>query len=252
MMITIYGEKMSRIIYDTTSGLSVVTAAMLHTNRVLSSMSSEMVEISFVDEVDSSDILVGAYSNDRYPDYCVPREVSVTPPEQFVADLIDRPISIYDLIRVNDYVNDARNACSTNSLWLPQIEGENEDVDVSKVTADYGRYIRETRVVINRAINEKMVTDSRLGIAYKLFVINIPRELWDVTERLLTFNKGVNVVLYENVAGHGIYRVHARNETIKATIQLHAAKNRLGFEYSRVRPSDLIKAYRSPNINSMI
>jgi hypothetical protein len=211
-----------------------------------------MVEISFVDEVDSSDILVGVYSNERYPDYCTPREVSVTSSEQFVADLVDRPISIYDIIRINGYVNDARNACSTNSLWLPQIEDEIEHADLSKVTADYVKYIRETRVMINRAINEKTITDSRLGITYKLFVINIPRELWDITERLLTFNKGVNVVLYENVAGHGIYRVHARNEAIKSTIQLHAAKNRLGFEYSRVRPSELIKAYRSPNINSMI
>jgi hypothetical protein len=245
-------KKMSRIIYDTTSGLSVMTAAMIHTNRVLSGMSSEMVEISFVDEVDSSDILVGVYSNERYPDYYTPREVSVMPSEQFVADLIDRPIRIYDLIRINDYVNDARNACSTNSLWLPQIEDEIEHVDVSKATAGYVQYIREMRVVINRTINEKIITDSRLGITYKLFVINIPRELWDVTERLLTFNKSVNVVLYENAAGHGIYRVHARNENIKATIQRHVAKNQLGVEYSRVRPSDLIKAYRSPKINSMI
>jgi hypothetical protein len=245
-------KKMSRVIYDTTSGLSVVTAAMIHTNRVLSGIRSEMVEVSYVEKVDKSDVLVGVYSNERYPDYYTPREVSVSHPEQFVADLIDHPIGIYDLIRINRYVDEARNACSTNSLWFPQIKSEVEEVDVSKATADYVQYIREMRTIITRAINETIKTDSRLGVTYRLFVINIPRALWDITERLLTFNKSVNLVLYENASGHGLYRLHARDENIKTTIQRSVAENQLGIEYNRVRPSDLIESYRQLKVSSVI
>ena len=83
-----------RIIYDSTSTNSVLTAALLNNRHKEEGLPTQPIEVSEVDQILETDFLVGVYSFNRLPYLDSPNQIYKGADERWLTETIDKPFTL--------------------------------------------------------------------------------------------------------------------------------------------------------------
>jgi hypothetical protein len=235
-----------KLIYDTTSGKSLFTTALLLTNLRLQGIEVEAVKINRTFSVSKDDILIGCSTDDREADYTSPLEVAINDQQHEWAIAMMEPMTLHQVIVGYKLAWLAAKSLERNSSLIFDIDYlTTTELDLKHLKDE----IANARSLISRCMSSFYINVENTPV--KMNVISVQREYWDIVERLATFNKNTNLLLHEDITSGSVYRLTSRCPILRAEVSKYANKNNLGVEYSKLGIGEYLDTHTRLVINNL-
>lgn len=215
-----------RIIYDSTSTNSVLTAALLNNRHKEEDLPTQPVEVSEVDQILESDFLVGVYSFNRLSYLDSPNQIYKGVDEKWLIDTISKPITLAAPVHILNERSRALEALKKNIYYTvsTQMPG-GIDLDY------YYQDVKDIREIFNNSPTKQLKIK---GIVYKVKVIRLAKELWDIAHRNLSFNKSINFILIDKFGNNLTHRLVTNSFDLKEYVLEYCADLEVGKPYNYV------------------
>jgi hypothetical protein len=234
------------LIYDNTSGKSLLTTAIMLTNLRAKGVAVEATTINSVYSIFDTDVLIGCSTPRREADYTSPYEVAVNDQQHEWAIAMMAPMTLHQVIVGYKLAWLAKECLESNSSLI-------FDTDYLITTESDLKHLKDeianARSLIGRCMSSFYVDIETYPV--KMNVINVQREYWDIVERLATFNKNTNLLMHEQLSNGSIYRLSSQYPKLKEEVAKYADKNDLGVEYSKLGIGVYLDIHARPAVNTL-
>jgi hypothetical protein len=239
-------SKRMNLIYDGTSGKSLLTTALMLTNLRAEGVVVEATKINRMYSVSDKDILIGCSTSYRDADYTSPYEVAVGEQQHEWADAVMAPMSLHQVI-VGYKLAWLATKCleSNSSLTFDTDYLITSELDLNHLKEE----IANARSLIGRCMSSFYIEIDNNPV--KMNAISVQREYWDIVERLATFNKNTNLLMHEHISTGSVYRLSSQCPKLKVEVTKYADKNNLGVEYSKLGIGDYLGLHVRPAVNTL-
>lgn len=215
-----------RIIYDSTNTMSVLTAALLNNRHKEEGLPTQPIEVSEVDQILETDFLVGVYSFNRLSYLDSPNQIYKGADEKWLIDTINKPITLAAPVHILNEKARATQALESNTYYTvsTQMPG-GIDLDY------YYQDVKEIREIYTNTQTKQLKIK---GIVYKVKVIRLAKELWDIAHRNLSFNKAINFILVDKFGNNLTHRLITNSFDLKEYVLEHCVDLEVGKPYNYV------------------
>lgn len=215
-----------RIIYDSTSTNSVLTAALLNNRHKEEGLPTQPIEVSEVDQILETDFLVGVYSFNRLPYLDSPNQIYKGADERWLTETIDKPFTLAAPVHILNEKTRALEALEKNVYYEVSTQMPSGiDLDY------YYQDVKDIREIFNNSPTKQLKVK---GNVYKVKVIRLAKELWDIAHRNLSFNKSINFILIYKTGKELTHRLITNSFDLKEHILENSGDLEIGLPYNYV------------------